>query len=249
MHVNNETGRIQPISEIGKLLANYPRIKFHVDAIQAVGKLPVHPRKFGIDLLSASAHKFGGPKGVGFLYCRQGIQLEPLLAGGGQEHGIRSGTENVPLIVGMAKALRMTMDRLSANEEQMRIVRRLLVGGIAELPELAITGSSLEQDMAPHIVHFTFPGMKAEVVVHALEQSDIYISANSACSGAKDIPSHVLLAMGYDRSQSSSGLRVSFSGRHTEDDAHQFIDALKRVVAELAPARRKSTAGRGRLVT
>jgi cysteine desulfurase len=246
MYVNNETGRVQPISEIGKLLSNYPRIKFHVDAIQAVGKLPIQPRKLGIDLLSVSAHKFGGPKGVGFLYCRQGIQLEPLLAGGGQEHGIRSGTENVPLIVGMAKAFRMTMDDLSANEEQMRRVRRLLVSGIAALPELAITGSSLELDMAPHIVHFTFPGMKAEVVVHALEQSDIYISTKSACSGENDAPSHVLLAMGYDRSQSSSGLRVSFSGRQTEDDAHRFIVELKRVVAELAPTRRKSTAGRGR---
>jgi cysteine desulfurase len=103
--------------------------------------------------------------------------------------------------------------------------------------------------MAPHIVHFTFPGMKAEVVVHALEQSDIYISTKSACSGANDAPSHVLLAMGYDRSQSSSGLRVSFSGRQTEDDAHQFIDALKRVVGELAHARRKPAAGRGRHVT
>jgi cysteine desulfurase len=123
MHVNNETGRVQPISEIGKLLADYPRIKFHVDAIQAVGKLPIQPRKMGIDLLSASAHKFGGPKGVGFLYGRLGIQLEPLLAGGGQEHGIRSGTENVPLIVGMAKAFRLTMDSLSANEEQMRRLR------------------------------------------------------------------------------------------------------------------------------
>jgi cysteine desulfurase len=249
MHVNNETGRVQPISEIGKLLASYPRIKFHVDAIQAVGKLPTLPRQMGIDLLSASAHKFGGPKGVGILYCRQGIQLEPLFAGGGQEHGIRSGTLNVPLIVGMAKALRMTMDGFSANEDQMRRVRRLLVSGIAALPELSITGSSLEPEMAPHIVHFTFAGMKAEVVVHALEQSDIYISTKSACSGGSDAPSHVLLAMGYDRIQSSSGLRVSFSGRQTEDDAHQFIDALKRVVAELAPARRKSTAGRGRLVT
>jgi cysteine desulfurase len=149
----------------------------------------------------------------------------------------------------MAKAFRMTMDGLSANEGQMRRVRRLLVSGIAALPELSITGSSLEPEMAPHIVHFTFAGMKAEVVVHALEQSDIYISTKSACSGGSDAPSHVLLAMGYDRIQSSSGLRVSFSGRQTEDDAHQFIDALKRVVAELAPARRKSTAGRGRLVT
>jgi cysteine desulfurase len=249
MYINNETGRIQPISEIGKVLSQYPRIQFHVDAIQAVGKLPIRPKKMGIDLLSASAHKFGGPKGVGFLYCRHGIQLEPLLAGGGQEHGIRSGTENVPLIVGMAKAFRMSMDSLSANEEHMRRVRRLLVSGITAIPELTITGSSLEPDMAPHIVHFIFPGMKAEVVVHALEQSDIYISTKSACSGANDAPSHVLLAMGFDRSQSSSGLRVSYSGQQTEDEAHQFITALKRVVGELAHARRKYTAGRGDRVT
>jgi cysteine desulfurase len=246
MHVNNEMGRVQPLAEIGKLLAVYPHIKFHVDAIQGIGKLPLQPKELGIDLLSASAHKFSGPKGIGFLYCRQGVQLEPLLAGGGQEQGLRSGTENVPLIVGMAKAFRMTMDSLSSYEEQMRRIRRLLVDGIASMPELILSGSELEEDMAPHIVHFTFPGMKAEVVVHALEQSDIYISTKSACAGGSEEPSKVLLAMGYERSRATSGLRVSFSGQQTEEDAHQFIDRLKRVVVELAPSRLISKSGRGR---
>jgi cysteine desulfurase len=247
MQVNNEVGRIQPINEIGQILRTYPHIKFHVDAVQGIGKLPVKPREKGIDLLSASAHKFGGPKGIGFLYCREGIQLEPLLAGGGQEHGLRSGTENVPLIVGMAKAIRLTTDMLHTHRERMRRVRRVLVDGIASIPELFISGSELEQDMAPHIVHFTFPGMKAEVVVHALERADIYISTKSACSGKDEGPSQGLLAMGYDRSRASSGLRVSFSGEQTEEDAVRFIAELRRVVAELTPARRQSTKGRGRV--
>lgn len=246
MHVNNEMGRVQPIEEIGQLLAAYPRIKFHVDAVQGIGKLPLKPKELGIDMLSASAHKFGGPKGIGFLYCRQGIQLEPQLAGGGQEYGIRSGTENVPLIVGMAKAMRLTMDSLASHEERMRRIRRLLVHGITAIPELVVSGSLLEEEMAPHIVHFTFPGMKAEVVVHALEKSDIYISTKSACAAGSEDPSKVLLAMGYERSRASSGLRVSFSGEQTEDDAHRFIDVLNRVVKELAPARQKSKSERGR---
>ena len=129
-----------------------------------------YPKEWGVDLCSASAHKFRGPKGVGFLYRREGVQLKPLLVGGGQENGIRSGTENVPLIVGMAKALRLSIDNLTAKTEHKYRLRRLIVEGISSIPELTLTGSEQEEEMAPHIVHFAFAGMKAEVVVHALEQ-------------------------------------------------------------------------------
>ncbi|MFD0692785.1 cysteine desulfurase family protein [Paenibacillus sp. GCM10027628] len=246
MYVNNEVGSIQPIQEIGKMLANYPKIVFHVDAVQAIAKLPFRPKEWRIDLFSASAHKFRGPKGVGFLYRRDGILLQPQLAGGGQEYGIRSGTENVPLLVGMAKALRLSMEGLEAKLVRMYQVRRRIVEGIADIGGLTLTGSLLEEEAAPHIVHFAFPGMKAEVVVHALEQKEIYISTKSACASGEADPSQVMLAMGCRREQAISGLRVSFSDVHTGVDADQFISALRQVVKELAPMLISSSARRGK---
>jgi cysteine desulfurase len=235
MYVNNETGRIQPIEEIGKILSAYPKICFHVDAVQGVGKLPVHPERMGIDLLSASAHKFRGPKGVGFLYKKEGVQLQPLLAGGGQEHGLRSGTENVPLIVGMAKALRMATEKLDEAIERKKRFRRILAEGVASIPQLVMNGSDKPDDMAPHIFNFSFPGMKSEVVVHALEKHGIYISTRSACASGEEKPSKVLLAMGYDRARAVSGLRISFSEEHTEEDARFVVAKLKQVVEEFKP--------------
>lgn len=238
MHVNNEMGRIQPIADIGRMLEKYPTILFHVDAVQGMGKLPIFPKAMGIDMLSASAHKFRGPKGTGFLYCRSGIRLKPLLAGGGQEHGIRSGTENVPLIVGMARALRMSMEGLEQKHAHKCRMRDLIRKGIASIPVLQLTGPD-DPDrigMAPHIVHFSFPGMKSEVVVHALEERRIYISSKSACSSGEAEPSRVLMAMGLDRKRAQSGLRVSFSDNLTEQDVKTFVQALKEVTAELISA-------------
>lgn len=238
MHVNNEMGRIQPIADIGRMLKKYPTILFHVDAVQGIGKLPVFPKALGIDLLSASAHKFRGPKGTGFLYTRSGIRLKPLLAGGGQEHGIRSGTENVPLIVGMARALRMSMEGLEQKHAHTCRMRDLLREGIASIPGLQLTGpDDPDRDrMAPHIVHFSFPGMKSEVVVHALEKRSIYISSKSACSSGEPEPSRVLTAMGLDRKRAQSGLRISFSDHLLEQDVKTFVQALKEVTSELMPA-------------
>jgi len=243
MYVNNEMGRIQPIAEIGKLLAKHPKTLFHVDAVQGIAKLPLSPRELGIDLLSASAHKFRGPKGIGFLYCREHVKPASLLTGGGQEGGLRSGTENVPLIVGMAKALRMATEGLDAAIAQKYRLRRILAEGIKSIDPLLLSGSEKESDMAPHIVHFSFPGMNAEVVVHALEKRDICISTKSACASDEVKPSDVLLAMGYDRDRAAGGLRVSFAESHTEDDMRRFIKALEEVVQELKPTARP---GRGR---
>lgn len=243
MHVNNEMGRIQPLAEIGRLLDQYPKTLFHVDAVQGVGKLPLEPSMLGIDLLTASAHKFRGPKGVGFLYKRETIRLQPQIVGGGQEGGMRSGTENVPLIVGMAKALRMSADHLTETIRHKYRLRSLLCSGISSIPELKLTGSANEIDMAPHIVHFCFPGMKAEVVVHALEQRGMYISTKSACSSDELKPSEVLLAMGYEHHLAGSGLRISFSEDQTEADMLNFIDALREVVQELK-ATAKTRGGR-----
>ncbi|OCT17227.1 cysteine desulfurase [Paenibacillus pectinilyticus] len=246
MYVNNEVGTIQPLQDIGRYLSAYPKIIFHVDAVQGLAKLPLEPKAWGIDLCSASAHKFRGPKGVGFLYRRTGLQLKPQLAGGGQEYGVRSGTENVPLIVGMAKALRITMDNQAAKIAHKYKLRRLLLEGIASMPELSLTGSEQEEEMAPHIVHFAFAGMKAEVVVHALEQREIYISTRSACTSGESEPSEVMLAMGCSRELAVSGLRISFSDEHTELDIAQFLRTLQEVVKELAPMRNPSMINRGK---
>jgi len=233
MYVNNEMGRIQPIAQIGQLLRRFPKALFHVDAVQAFGKLPVQPRELGIDLMSCSAHKFKGPKGIGFLYCRSGLELEPIVHGGGQEKGMRSGTENVPAIVGMAKAARLAMEQQPSFYKQLYEWRRMLINGIRDIPGLVITGSEQEEDMAPHIVHIMLPGMRSEVVVHALEQHDIYISTRSACSSGEQSPSRVLLAMGYDLEHASSGLRISYALEHTPQDAETFCRAFKQVTREL----------------
>jgi cysteine desulfurase len=246
MYVNNEIGTIQPIREIGHYLAGFPKIIFHVDAVQGIAKLPLEPKTWRIDLCSASAHKFRGPKGAGFLYRRAGVQLKPLLAGGGQEFGVRSGTENVPLIVGMAKALRINMDDLASKIARKYTLRQQLLAGIAAIPELSISGSELEQEMAPHIVHFTFAGMKAEVVVHALEQKGIYISTRSACTSGESEPSEVMLALGYPRDVAASGLRISFSDEHQAQDIALFLRSLQEVVKELAPMRNPSVIHRGK---
>jgi cysteine desulfurase len=234
MAVNNEMGRIQPISAIGELLRKRSRtILFHVDAVQAVGKLPLHPAKLNIDLLSSSAHKLRGPKGSGFLYVRKGLELPPLLWGGGQEGGLRSGTENVPVLVGMAKAVRMAVEAQERFYAHTGLLREQLAAAIRNIPELRLSGSDDASDMAPHILHFCFPGMKSEVLVHALEEADIYVSSRSACSSSANKPSRVLKAMGYDDARATSGVRISYSLEQTTDDVERFCKQLKRVVERL----------------
>jgi cysteine desulfurase len=233
MHVNNEVGRIQPVGEIGSLLKEYPRVLFHVDAVQSIGKLELNPAEAGVDLFSVSAHKIRGPKGVGFLYRRSGVQLDPLLPGGGQENGLRSGTENVPLIVGAAKALRMTMDSRARSVGHLRKLRERLLREMDAIPGIVVNGSSRPEDMAPHIVNFSVPGVKPEVVVHALEKEQIYISTRSACSSGEEKPSRVLQAMGLPDRVAASGLRVSFSADNTMEEMIFFAAKLKQVLREL----------------
>jgi cysteine desulfurase len=233
MQVNNEMGRIQPIAEIGSLLTLYPKIIFHVDSIQSVGKLQVTPSQLGADLLSVSAHKLYGPKGIGLLYRRHGISLTPQQSGGGQEFDVRSGTENVPLIVGMAKALFMIAEQQQEQTTAMYRLRTRLMRRMEQIEGLVITGSTLMTEMAPHIVHFCIPGLRAEVVVHALEQHEIYISTRSACASDEAKPSRTLLAMGMDHEQAASGLRVSYSAAQSLEEMDYFADKLQQVIKEL----------------
>lgn len=235
MHVNNETGRIQPIREIGGLLRSRVKTLFHVDAVQAIGKLPVVPRELGADLLTGAAHKLGGPKGTGFLYVRSGVELQPLLFGGGQEQGLRSGTENVPAIVAMAKAVRIAVQQQPQFAVHTAKLRMKLKEIIGKHPELELTGTDEPDGMAPNVVHFTYPGMKSEVLVHALEQRGIFVSARSACSSAVEKPSRILTAMGYSDAAARSGIRLSYSLQQTIEDMEWFDRMLTEVLNQVKP--------------
>lgn len=252
MHVNNETGSVQPIKEIGSLLKEKRNILFHVDGVQSVGKLPVRLRDWGVDLFTASAHKVGGPRGVGLLYVRDGIQLKPLMAGGGQEEGLRPGTENVAAIVAAAKAFRLAMESQGQRRAAMEALRNRLVRCVQEIPELVLNGASavdgpanaggdgsLLEEMAPHIVNFSYPGMKPEVFVHMLEKHRILASTKSACSSKDDKPSRVLLAMGLPHAQAASGIRISFGDEHGDTELEWLCRMLQLVVGKLKPLERK----------
>ncbi|XEC96839.1 cysteine desulfurase family protein [Paenibacillus tarimensis] len=232
MHVNNETGSVQPIAEIGELLHRYPKTLFHVDGVQSIGKLPIDLNGWHIDLFSGSAHKVRGPKGIGWLYCRQGVNLTSLLSGGEQERSLRAGTPNVPGIVAAAKAMRLALEGQKERTERMTGLRAILLEGIRTIPELKIVEGT---EMAPHIVTFCYPGMKPEVIVHLLEKHGIIVSTKSACSSKEDRPSRVLLAMGYDRETAASGVRVSFGDEHTEQDVQKLVERLRMAVAKLKP--------------
>ncbi|MEK3882538.1 cysteine desulfurase family protein [Paenibacillus sp. PL2-23] len=238
MHVNNEIGTVQPIREIGELLRAYPQTLFHVDAVQSIGKVTLHPEGWGIDLVSGSAHKLRGPKGVGWLYIRDGVTLQPLASGGGQESGLRAGTENVPAIVASAKALRMSMESMEERSAAMRRHGDRLRAFVRSCPELRLNGG---EPLAPHIVHFSYPGMKPEVIVHMLEQHGIIASTKSACSSKENKPSRVLLALGASAAHASGGVRISFGDEHEDGHIDGLITALKSVIGKLKPLERSST--------
>ncbi|MFD2672353.1 cysteine desulfurase family protein [Marinicrinis sediminis] len=233
MHVNNETGRIQPVSEIGRKLRSFKKILFHVDAVQSIGKFPFSLSDLHADFISLSAHKFGGPRGAGMLIKPGNLELVPLIHGGGQEFGLRSGTENLPAIVGMAKALRMTLDHLDQKEARVRQLQAQLVEGLAGQAGLVLNGSYGQQEAAPHIVNFSFPGMKSEVFLHALERHHLYISTRSACASGESKPSRILESMGVGRARATSGLRISLAPTHTEADIQTLLGRISDTVREL----------------
>ncbi|WIM39048.1 cysteine desulfurase family protein [Paenibacillus sp. PK4536] len=238
MHVNNETGAVQPIQQLADWLKKVqPRTLIHVDGVQGFGKLPVNIAQWNIDLYSLSAHKLRGPKGTGLLYVKQGTELFPLLAGGGQENGYRSGTENVAGIVGMTKALRLTSTEQSTLSERLLAWSEQLKIAIQSIEGLVLTNPSVS---APHIVHFSYPGMKSEVILHSLEQQGCIVSTQSACSSRKAEPSRVLLAMGVEREHAASGIRISLGDQHTKQDIEHLITALRQTVTQLRPLERRT---------
>jgi cysteine desulfurase len=231
MQVNNEVGTIQPIAEIGKLLKQYPTTLFHVDAVQAVGKIPLNLIENGVDLCSFSAHKFHGLKGTGALFIREGVRLDPLLSGGNQEWKVRSGTENVAGAVAMAKALRMAIEKSKLGLDRMEKIKSLLRIGLSRIDDLTIN-TPLE-NAAPHILNFSIKGVKAEVLIHTLEQKGIYLSTTSACSSKKQLPSQTLLAMGVPDDLADSAFRISLSYDNTEDEVEKVIVAIEEAAKQL----------------
>ena len=224
MAINNEVGSIQPIEAIGELLENYPWVHFHVDAVQAVGEcvpLIQHPR---VDLLSLSAHKFHGPKGVGILYKKHGKRIAPLLTGGGQEAGMRSTTENVGGVAAMAKALRMTLENGASSREQEQLVRGKLFAALSEYEDVRIFSP---EDGAGHILCFAMKGVRGEVMVHAFESQDIFISTTSACSSKKKGTPYTLGSMGVPLSWSQCAVRISLSDENTQAEADAFIEHFR----------------------
>ncbi|ALF11823.1 cysteine desulfurase family protein [Parageobacillus thermoglucosidasius] len=231
MHVNNEVGAIQPVEEIGALLAQYPKTIFHVDRVQGISKVPLDMKKARIDLCTMSAHKFHGLRGAGILYVRQGVRLSPLLAGGGQEMQLRSGTENVPAIVAMAKALRLSLEKYDKQIDYLLEVKQAWIDALKTIPFIQINTPLAHS--APHIINFSLNGIKPEVFVHELEKHDIFVSTTSACSSKKKAPSKTLLAMGVDDRRAESGIRISLSFENTLEEIPTAISAMKKAIENL----------------
>jgi len=228
--VNNETGAVQPLQAIGQLLKPYRKVLFHVDAVQGFGKIPLSIKEWGIDLLSLSAHKFHGPRGAGLLYVRKGITLMPLLAGGGQEGGLRSGTENLPAIVGMVQAMGQAEQQRKKEAGRLRRMRERLLEGIGQIPGAVVNSPA---DGAPHILNVSFPGIKPEVLIHALEKKGVYVSTLSACSARRHQLSRVLLAMGLGEERAASSIRLSLSYVNTEEEIIAAVGILQETVGQL----------------
>ncbi len=231
MFGNNEVGTIQAISEISKI-CNENNILFHTDAVQAVGKVPLNVKKLGIDLLSISSHKLYGPKGIGALYIKNGIDIDPVILGGGQEHGLRSGTENVASIVGFGKACEIAKNNLNENISQMKKLRDNLVEKVLnEIPEVTLNGHP--QSRLPNNAHFTFLGVNGEDLIIKLDEYGIAASTGSACSVNTQKASHVLEAMGFSLEQITGSLRLTTGIFNDQQEIDQTVDILKKIVQEL----------------
>lgn len=229
MHVNNELGSIQPIEEIGELLKAYPNIYFHVDQVQGFGKVQLNIKQARIDLLSISGHKLHAPKGTGLLYINKRIrEMYPLFHGGAQQSKLRPGTENVPGIVALAKALRLAQEGYTEHILHLGRLQRQLVEGLREIKGVHI--NSPEQFSAPHILNVSFKGLKPEVMVHALEEKGIFVSTRSACSSKAVEPSRIIYATTKDRELSSSAIRISFAPTNTAEEVTYFLEVIKDIL-------------------
>lgn len=234
MYVNNEVGAVQPLEEISALIKKKkPGILFHVDAIQAYGKYRILPKKMGIDMLSVSAHKIHGPKGVGFLYVNEKVKIKPLILGGGQQKGMRSGTDNVPGIAGLGMAAKEAYTGFEEKVSHLYRLKELFANGVREIPDTVINSPDGVLG-APQIVSVSFRGIRSEVLLHSLEEKEIYVSSGSACSSNKKLPiSTVLKEIGLEKDLLETTVRFSFSHFTTEEEIAYCLEELKKIVPVL----------------
>ncbi|MDG8608936.1 cysteine desulfurase [Streptococcus pneumoniae] len=226
MAVNNEIGSVQPIEAISKLLADKPTISFHVDAVQALAKIPTEKYLTErVDFATFSGHKFHGIRGVGFIYIKSGKKITPLLTGGGQERDYRSTTENVAGIAATAKALRLSMEKLDIFRSKTGQMKAVIRQALLDYPDIFVFSD--EEDFAPHILTFGIKGVRGEVIVHAFEDYDIFISTTSACSSKAGKPAGTLIAMGVDKDKAQSAVRLSLDLENDMSQVEQFLTKLK----------------------
>ena len=236
MHVNNEIGSVQPLKKIADIIkAANSQTYFHVDCVQGIGKFKINPKKTGIDLLSASGHKFHGPKGVGFLYIGENVRINPILFGGGQQKNMRSGTENVPAIAGMAEAFRECYENLNNKSENLYRLRNNFIKELEKLDNVIIHGSLDTIKSAPHIISASFIGVRSEVMLHTLESKGIYVSAGSACSSHKRAGRDTLTAIGLSKEEMESNIRFSLD----DDIEEEHLQYCLSVIREVLPMLRK----------
>ena len=244
MHTNNEVGAQQPIAEAGALIKRMnPNTLFHVDAVQGFGKAKIYPKKMNIDLMSVSGHKIHGPKGIGFLYVNEKVRLRPILFGGGQQNNLRSGTENIPGIAGMAMAAKRLYDNYDEDLRRLEECKAFFIDGVSQIEGTRVNallpGLPHGEETAPHIVSVSFRGVRSEVLLHALEEKGIFVSAGSACSARKPQPSATLKAMGIPQDLLGSTIRFSFSVFTSREDLEYTLSVLNEIVSVLRMYTRK----------
>lgn len=230
MHVNNEIGSIQPIAEIGKMLKAYPKVFFHVDAVQGLGKVPLQLANSSIDLCTFSGHKIHGLKGTGVLFVKSGTSLFPLFHGGNQEFGIRSGTENVAGNVAFARALRLIKEMEQQDNGRLHALRQTLIEKLKNVTDVHINSPA---DGAPHVVNLSVLGLKPETIIHALYERGAVISTQSACTSKRFETSRVLSACGFSKERASCGLRISLSYETTETEIAEFVAVFTETIGQL----------------
>ncbi len=232
IYVNNETGAIQPVEEAAQIIKSRNNSAiFHVDGVQAYGKLQINPKKSGIDMVSISSHKIHGPKGVGALYIKSGIKVNPLLFGGGQENKLRSGTENVPGISGFGLAAEITFKSLEENNRKLSKLKKFFITQLEEKTDGYLVISP--DDGSQYILNTAFSNLKSEVMLHHLEEKGIYVSTGSACSSRKNTASHVLKAMNIDSCYLQGAIRFSFSQFINKEDIEYTVDAIKDIIPRI----------------
>lgn len=230
MAVNNETGTIQPVQEIGTMIQTFnqefqAQVRFHVDAVQAFGKFTLMPEKLNVDAMSISAHKIGGPKGIGALYVKKGINLKPLMFGGQQEQGVRPGTENGLGIVAFGKAAELAKNHMAQRESYVKEIKATFIDALMQEPEIIINGT-VDASASPYIINLSVMGVKGEVLLHTLEMKGLYVATGSACSSKKKVASHVLRAMKLNDARLEGAIRISFSHLTTIEEVKMATDIL-----------------------